>query len=43
MVTDGMQVIDKIVNRAQLRGYDEVIDKEKHQPIIESITIHASH
>ena len=43
MVTDGMRTIDKIINRARLRGYSEVIDNPKHQPIIESITIHEAH
>ena len=43
MVTEGMQAIDKMIYDAQKKGYDEVIDNPKHQPIIESITIHAAH
>ncbi len=42
MVTDGMQIIDKIIYDAKKDGYTESVSA-KDQPIIESITIHESH
>lgn len=42
MVTDGMEIVDKIVEDMKALGYTEAVDA-KDQPVIKSITIHESH
>lgn len=43
MVTDGMEYVDKIVEDMKKLGYSEYVAKDEHKPVIESISIHASH
>lgn len=42
MVTDGMEIIDKMIADTVAKGYTESVSKAD-QPIIESIEIHAAH
>ena len=42
MVTDGMEIVDQIVEDMKALGYTEAVDA-KDQPVIKSITIHESH
>ncbi len=42
MVTDGMKIVDKIVKDMKKLGYNEVVSASD-QPVIKSISIHASH
>ena len=42
MVTDGMDIVDKIVKDMKDKGYTEAVAKDD-QPVIKSISIHASH
>lgn len=43
MVTDGMNVIDKMIKDTVKKGYTEYISITSDRPVIESITIHEVH